>query len=89
MRQVRSIHIMRTKDITDCFEIGRLVGFSITIRIIQSLCVPIADIWHGAWAIGKEHGRAAGGSFKEKTAPAATPPTPGEAEKQGSCSWAG
>ena len=34
---------MRTKDITDCFEIGRLVGFSITIRIIQFRCVPITD----------------------------------------------
>ena len=74
---------MRTKDITDCFEIGRLEGFSITIRIIQSLCVPIADIWHGAWAIGKEHGRAAGGSLKGKTAPAATPPHPRGGGKTG------
>ena len=80
---------MRTKYITDCFEIGWLVGFSITIRIIQCWCVPIADIWAGDLAIKAAARRAAGGSLKEKTAPAATPPTPGEAEKQGACSWAG
>ena len=34
---------MRTKVITDCFEIGWLLGFSITISIIQCWCVPITD----------------------------------------------
>ena len=42
---------MRTKDITDCFEIGWLVGFSITIRIIQCLCVPITDTGTAAQVI--------------------------------------
>ena len=45
--------------------------------------MPIADIWPRAWAKGKEHGRAAGGSLKEKTAPAAAPPPPGRRKNRG------
>lgn len=89
MAEVRSIHIMRTKDITDCFEIGWLAGFSITIRIILGLCVPITDTGPGAWAIRKWRGWAAGGSLSANPGPATTPPYPRVAEKQGACSWAG
>ena len=46
-REVRTILIMRTKDITDCFEIGLLVGFSITIRNIMAWCPCSADIGNG------------------------------------------
>ena len=74
---------MRTKDITDCFEIGWLAGFSITIRIIQCWCVPITDTWHGAWAIGKGRGRAAGGFLRAKPGPVTTPPTPGWRKNRG------
>ena len=42
---------MRTKDITDCFEIGWLVGFSITIRIIRCWCVPITDTGPRVWPL--------------------------------------
>ena len=74
---------MRTKVITDCFEIGWLVGFSITIRIIRCWCVPIADTWHGAWAIGKGRGRAAGGLRRAKPGPVTTPLPPGSGKTGG------
>ena len=80
---------MRTKDITDCFEIGRLAGFSITIRIIQCLCMPIADTWHGAWAIGKGRGRADGGLLRAKPGPVTTPPIPPGGGKTGGVFLAG
>ena len=62
---------------------------SITIRIISRWCVPIADIWPGAWPIRTAAGWAAGGLIKGKPGPATTPPYPRVAEKQGACSWPG
>lgn len=74
---------MRTKDITDCFEIGWLVGFSITIRIIQCWCVPITDTGPRAWAIRKWRGWSAGGLLSAKPGPATTPPLPPGGGKTG------
>ena len=43
--------IMRTKYITDCFEIGRLVGFLITNSDIMAMCPCIAHIYCGGAAL--------------------------------------
>ena len=74
---------MRTKDITDCFEIGWLVGFSITIRIIQCLCVPITDTGTAAQVI-KPCDRRAACWFGERIAgPGDYPPYPWGGGKTG------
>ena len=74
---------MRTKDITDCFGIGWLAGFSITIRIIRCWCVPITDTGAGAWPIRTAAGWAAGGSLSAKPGRLLPPPTPGWRKNRG------
>ena len=47
--EVRSIHIMRTKCITICFQNWRLVGFLITNGDIMARRPQMADCLAGAW----------------------------------------
>ena len=85
---------MRTKDITDCFEIGWLVGFSITIRNIMAWCPCSADMqvpMPGAWRAGGPLRTAAGplGGLRSGPVPGSTPPTPGGGGKSGGLAWKG
>ena len=73
--------IMRTKYITDCFEIGRLVGFSITIRIIRRRCLPITDSWTEAGPLRTAGGGRLDGAGKAR--PLWVPPYPRGGGKTG------
>ena len=78
---------MRTKDITDCFEIGWLAGFSITIRNIS------ANV-RRSWTYGNDNSSPAGGQgpirhrrvlvgwARDMPIRGAQPPSPGVAEKR-------
>ena len=89
--EVRTIHIMRTKCITICFQIGRLVGFLITIGYSCTWCPPVVDIQLPgaacAWAI--EDGGGAAGGLPDRACTGSHPPTTGETEKVGARSQDG
>ena len=73
--------IMRIKYITDCFEIGWLAGFSITIRIIRRRCIPITDSWTEAGPLRTAGGGRLDGAGKAR--PLWVPPYPRGGGKTG------
>ena len=94
MAEVRSMHIMRTKFITLCFEIGRLEGFH-KQGVIISQFVPV---WRTdaerqkappvGWAGALRPAAGRRGSFRTRPFPG-PPLPPGEAEKAGVSPGAG
>ena len=71
-------------------ELGGLKGFQlqsvISISGVRRWQTPITGAGRAAWSI--EVGGGAAGWLLVRAGPGATPPTHGEAEKQGARSWA-